>query len=305
MPRTTVNSPAETEGKMHMQQVSNWRYYNHAIIPTTAPHEAVDESIFKSRSLWKSVGGHPVLIRWTTDFDCPENTCWWFILKDKPFDFMDVTSNYRQKIRRGLKSFEVRVIEPDDYAKELYQVQVDAFSAYPLKYRPKVDYDRFVASLSEWTDGITFAAFNKEDGSLAGYAYVVVNKDYLTLSVLKARPSEEKKHVNAAVVFSVLDHYSKELAQGVYITSGERNILHETRCQEYLEKYFGFRRAYCQMHIMYRQGIRQIVACLYLMRGLLKHLDGFKCFFKINGVLKMEEINRKCSRHCCLLDEER
>lgn len=30
-----------------------WRYYNHALLPTTAPHEKIDESVIKQGILWK------------------------------------------------------------------------------------------------------------------------------------------------------------------------------------------------------------------------------------------------------------
>ena len=99
--------------------------------------------------------------------------------------------------------------------------------------------------------------------------------------------------MNAALVYGILDYFHKELAQGVYIADGERSILHETNFQEYLETYFGFRKAYCRLHILYRQGIRQMVSCLYAIRGILRHLNGIHLFCQINSVLKMEEITRK------------
>ena len=165
-----------------MQQGLKWTYYNHAILSTAAPHEAVEAPPLKGGRFWKSVkGGKAALLaRWTSDFDCQESTDWWYIIKDAPFNLMDVKANYRYKINKGRKHFDVRPIKPAAHAEALYQVQVDAFSAYPAKYRPKVDYDRFVASLSDWRNGITFAAFQKEGGSLAGYTYIAVHEGYLS-----------------------------------------------------------------------------------------------------------------------------
>lgn len=277
-----------------MQQKLKWRYYNHAAIPTTSPHEKVDESPLQSGRLWKSVGGRPLLARWTTDFDCREQTDWWYIIKDKPFDIMDVKKNYRPKIRRGLKYFDVRVIDPAQYAEALYQVHREALASYPPKCRPTIDHDQFVASLEGRSrKGVTFAAFSKEDNSLAGYSYDILCDGYVMASVQKAKPSEKKKQVNAALILAELDYFKQELARGVYIMAGERNVIHPTKHQEYLEKTFGFRKAYCQMHIEYRRGIRQIVDCLYPLRGLIKHLERIKLFCRISSVLKMEEIARR------------
>lgn len=34
-----------------------WKYYNHALLPTTAPHEKVDEFIIKSGKILKNKWG--------------------------------------------------------------------------------------------------------------------------------------------------------------------------------------------------------------------------------------------------------
>ncbi len=276
-----------------MQQGLKWRYYNHAIIPTTAPHERVDESPLKSGEIWRSPKGYPLLARWTTDFDCQESKEWWYMIKDKPFDIMKVKKNYRRKIRKGLENFNIRVIDPMQYIDELYQVEAEAIASYPAKTRPKMDYEQFVAKLSNSREGVTLAAFSKEDNRIAGYSYDIVCDGYILGSLQKAKPSQEIKHLNAALMYGELDYFRKELADGIYIMTGERSILHQTNFQEYQEKYFGFRKAYCKLHILYRPGVKPIVDCLYRMRGLLKFLNGIKLFFKIYCVLKMEEIVRR------------
>ena len=37
-------------------QIDGWKYYNHAAIPTTAPHEIPDISPITDASIWKSGG---------------------------------------------------------------------------------------------------------------------------------------------------------------------------------------------------------------------------------------------------------
>ena len=121
---------------------------------------------------------------------------------------------------------------------------------------------------------------------------IIAHDGYISLYELKAKPSQEKKQLNAALVYGLLDYYGKELAQGRYIVDGERSILHETLFQDYLEKYFGFRKAFCRLHVSYRSGIMQIVACLYPIRSLMERLSGTRLFCHISSVLKMEEIIR-------------
>ncbi len=286
-----------------MQQDMNWYYYNHAIIPTTAPHEPADLSVFEHKDVWKRFGGRPLLARWTSHFDCAENTCWWYTIKDTPFDFAQVKPNYRQKIRRGLKSFDVRVINPEEHADALYEVLAEAIASYPPSCRINVDREEFINDLKDWRKGITFAAFSQEDQSIAGHIYVPIHAGYITFSVLKAKPSEEKKQVNAALIYSVLEHFQQQLSEGMYVLAGERTISHDTNIHEYLMKYFGFRKAYCWLNIKYRGLIGPIVSCLYPIRGLLRHLTFISLFCQIQGVMKMEEIARNCKDGVCNLND--
>lgn len=38
-------------------EIKGWKYYNHAAIPTTAPHELTDISLIADGSIWKLGGG--------------------------------------------------------------------------------------------------------------------------------------------------------------------------------------------------------------------------------------------------------
>lgn len=37
--------------------IEGWKYYNYAVVPTTAPHEEADISCIKSRTFWIKCGG--------------------------------------------------------------------------------------------------------------------------------------------------------------------------------------------------------------------------------------------------------
>ena len=88
-------------------------------------------------TIWKigGGGGTPLLARWTTEFDCGYETNWWYCIKDTPFDIGSLPSKKRYEINKGKKNFEVRLIAPTEYKDELYDVTVDAYSAWDEKYR--------------------------------------------------------------------------------------------------------------------------------------------------------------------------
>ena len=117
-----------------------WKYYNHAMIPTTAPHEIPDLQVLKDGAIWKIERQKiPLLVRWTTEFDCDNETQWWYVIKDTPFNILDLKAKRRYEINKGKKNFEVRRVKASEYAEDLFKIQMKALASWPEKYRPAVD----------------------------------------------------------------------------------------------------------------------------------------------------------------------
>ncbi len=243
--------------------------------------------------------GYALLARWTTDFDCKEKTDFWYVIKDDDYDISKLKAKRRYEITKARKFFEVREINPLKFAEELYEVQVVAFSAYPEKYRPSVDHDSFVNDLGKW-NGLWFGVFLRDENfeakpELCGYSFLTKQGKYINFSVQKTNPAYESQGINAALVDGILQHFEDELNGGCYICDGSRSISHETAFQDYLEKYFGFRKAYCKLQIAYRPGLGWLIKVLYHFRNLLKKFDDIGAIHLANAVLTMEEIKRKCN----------
>lgn len=270
-----------------------WTYYNHAMIPTGAPYEEINMEQLDSPTFWKE-NKTVLFARWITDFDCGCKTNWWYVIKDTTFDIHALKAKRRYEINKGIKNFDVRMIDPCDYAEELYGVQAAAFSAYPKKYRPTVDKENFMNGIYNWSECTVYGAFFKETGRMVGYAMLTeLNPHFVNFNVLKTNPEFEKYGLNAAIIEKILSHHCGFLEHGGIICDGSRSINHETHFQDYLEKYFGFRKAYCCLHIRYNPKIEWLVKLLFHFRKLLKKLDGIGIVHQINGVLKMEEICRE------------
>lgn len=273
----------------------DWHYYNYSMIPDAFPHETVDASKVETREFWKN--NKALFARWTSDFDCGEATSWWYTVKREAFDINLLKSNRRYKITKGVKYFEVRQIDPRQYARELYQVYMDAMTGYPAEYRRSKefsDFERSMIGLSE--DGEVqriYAAFFRETNELCGYIHVPVHETWAALSALKTKPQFEKYQINAALVYYMLEDLKDRMDGSFYISDGERNIQHKTNFPDYLENYFMFRKAYCHLHIRYRPIVKPLVYGLYPFRKLLKKADKNSLIHKINGVLVMEEIRRQ------------
>lgn len=272
-----------------MAEFSNWKYYKHAVIPAGAPHETVDVEPIQTGKIWQEYP-NALLARWATEFDCGQETNWWYVIKDTPFDISALKAKRRYEIRKGIKHFKVHQISPKDYAQELFNVQCAAYSAWPEKYRPTADYHSFIKSLSGWEKNQIYAAFDRDDGMLCGYARCTkFNESFIDFNVLLTIPEYERYGVNAAIVFGILEDNAFFLEQGGYICDGSRNINHETKFQNYLEKYFGFRKAYCRLNICLKPGFGAIIKCLYPFRGVFRKLDMVGPVHKLNALLTMKE----------------
>ncbi len=270
-----------------------WKYYNYAMLPKgVAPHEDVDTSKIQDGSIWHS-GGAPLFARWTSDFDCGYETSWWYVIKDNEYDIQNMKAKRRYEITKARRNFEVHVIDPNEHCETMINIHLEKLKTYPEKYRPSLDRSQW--DFKKW-NGIFFGAFLKnEDGvasDLCGFSLLSCGKKQIYFSLQSVLPYKERDGVNAALIDGILTHFQKELASGMYICDGERNLYHETFFQDYLEKNFGFRKAYCKLHIVYRPVIRWIIPALYFFRRILNKLDSISLVHRINAVMRMEEIRR-------------
>ena len=275
--------------------IDGWKYYNYAMIPATPPHETPNMHLVENGDIWKIDGCAPLLARWTTDFDCGYETEWWYCIKDTPLDIDALSSKRRYEINKGKRNFEVKRINPAEFWEEMYEATLQAYSERPSSGNINTNKEIFKERVEKWQEPIiVIAAFSRESGVLSGFAFLIEYDRFVDFNMLRTVPSSEKFAVNAAIVTGICDYYKERLSKGdgFYISDGARNILHQTAFQSYLEKYFGFRKAYCKLHIKYRKGIGIIVNMLMPFRKVLYKLQKIDLIRKITGILSMDEISR-------------
>ena len=237
-------------------------------------------------------GGYPLFARWTEEYDCIDKTEWWYVIKDTSFDIKQLKAKRRYEINKGNKNFIIKRIDPTEYVDELLKVLINGYKSWPEKYRPTVNVDRQKQEFMKWKKDVVYAAFFVETGELVGYAKLSEKKEVLEFNILRVDSEYERYGVNAAIVYKIVQDYNERLGKTFYILDGSRAIRHETKFQDYLEKYFGFRKAYCKLRIKYRFPIGIIVKILFPFRNKINSEN--KIGNMIVSVLRMEEIRRKC-----------
>lgn len=231
--------------------------------------------------------------RWTSDFDCRRETEWYYVIKDDTFDINSLKAKYRYEVNKGNKNFYTKVINPMDYYYDVFRVSVEAYSAYPTKYRPILSYENYIKNVQCWqtADVVVIGVFDRVTGDLCGFACLKCYEEYISYSMHKVIPVHEKRAVNAALVNGVLNYF-REIGKYKYISDGERAIRHESNFQGYLIKYFSFRKAYCRLNIIYNPIVKYIVYILYPFRNMLGKFKEINFLYNVYCILKQEEIRR-------------
>lgn len=275
---------------------NKWEYYNHALVPTLPPHIDPDISWMKDSDRWKEYAGGkmPLFARWVSDFDCSEETEWWCIIKDTPFDIMSLKSNRRSLITRGLKRVDVKVIIPADYAEQMSNILVKEWKYYDDSYEEGNDRQKLTDDFKKLTmknlgNAEYLGAFLKDTNTMIGYAIYNLFDDWIEYSVVKTDPEYLNTQVNAALAYFGVERYMRPGIK--YIHGGWRTMIHESNYQEYLMKNFGFRKAYCKLHIQYRPLMQIAVNVLYPLRGMIKKVKN-KWIYTVWCALQQEEIRR-------------
>lgn len=272
---------------MEERNIEGWQYYKHAMIPTSAPHEEPDLSLLKSGEIWEK--GFPLLVRWTSDWDCGYDTGWWYIVRERPFEYSKLSASSRRNIRKALRNCYVEKIDPVQYIDDLWRVFNEAATRYKNYIMP-FDKDGFIR---EWINsGKDFwAGFENEESRMIGFATFEVHTDWVDYQVAKYSSEQLKLRVSDAINVTVLEYYLNKLGKR-YISDGQRSVLHTTNVQNYLIEHFAYRKSYCKLHIRYRNVFGLLVKVMFPFRKTLRHLDGINRVHQINSILTMEEVVR-------------
>jgi hypothetical protein len=272
--------------------LQGWKYYNHALIPTTQPHEEANLKELKKTNIWKTKD--IFLVRYTTEYDCGYETEWWYCIKDEPFNLSQVNAKKRYEVNRGLRNIEIKRINAYQYSEQIINVAEKAYAEYPKKYRPIIIRENWIKNLcdnekNENTD--YWGMFDKTTSQLCGYSKCIMQGSFVDLAMVKIDPAYLKTGVNAAFVYIIIQEYINS-GRFQYICDGERNLLHETNYQDFLIRYLGFRKAYCRLNIEYRPFVGVIIKVLFPFKKFIKRFDSWSMIHNINALLKMECIKR-------------
>lgn len=276
---------------------NSWLYSSRHLIVNGGPHKSPDLDYIRTGRAWLDYP-QAVCATWCSDFDKIRDGNYWFVIKDSPFDTSKLKAKRRYEITKGIRNFGVRVVDDTvSISDELYDVYMESLKGYTgedVQPMTKHEFQRWISTLGKNRGGhLLFIVSTKETNRICGFAHVILYPEWAAFSTMKTIPEYERLGVNAALVAGILDYLAPQLTtDGFYFSDGGRTLFHQTAFQDYLEKYFLFRKAYCKLNMAINPKYKLLV---FIASKMMIFLKPFSCFNLIRGLivlLKMKKIAR-------------
>lgn len=206
-------------------------------------------------------------------------------------------SKRRYEITKARKFCESRKINPEFFLNELFSVYENSFLGYAEVERPKnINFENFknyITELISQGNHDFYGCFFKATRKLIGFLITENRKNIVGLKQQKTMPEYEKYNSNASLLdVFLLDINGKLKNKKIFVSNGSRSIRHQTNFNTYLEKYFGFRKAYARLHIAYRFPFGIFVKILRPLKLFLKNTKN-PFLYNVYCILKMDSFTSK------------
>lgn len=260
---------------------SGYRLYKGAWIFERDPHTEKKLSSEDVKSLF-SQGG--LMIRNTYDFDCGQETSFWFVIKDS-FDGMEeLSSKMRNQVKKCFKTMKVEMISAEELKASGYSVFVKASESYRIKTVPPTK-EEFLARIDHAEENEFWGCYDKETNKLVAFSMNCVSDESCEYRTMKAIPAFQKLYAYYGLIYEMNRYYLEE-RRLKYVNDGGRSITNHSNIQPFLINKFNFRKAFCHFDIHYKWWLELVVKALYPFRKVLK-------LGKVQSLLNMEAMVRK------------
>lgn len=225
-----------------------------------------------------------LLVRNTYQFDCQEETAFWYVIKDNFGGLEELSSNTRRKIRKSLDNIDYQIIDAEIIKQKGFDVYQEAIKAYPA--------DGSALSETAFIDTVgagnteCWGCFDKEKQTLVGFSINNVWNDACGYELMAMLPEyrHNASYAYYGLVYSMNEHYLANKGFR-YVSDGSRSITEHSGVHEWLIENFNFRKAYCHLDVYYKWWVKAAVNILYPFRKIIT-------LPRVKAVLNMEAMRR-------------
>lgn len=208
-----------------------------------------------------------MMIRNAYDFDCKEETSFWYVIKDTFGGMEELSAKMRNQVKKCFKTMRVEKISAEYLLENGYDVFVAASDSYRVKAVPPTR-EEFEARIKNAVENEYWGVIDIETEKLVAFCMNAVTDESCEYRTMKAIPEYQKKYAYYGLIYDMNQYYLEE-RKVKYVNDGGRSITNHSNIQPFLIDKFNFRKAYCHFEIKYKWWLGLAVNCLYPLRKLI------------------------------------
>ena len=244
---------------------AGYRLYKGAWIFERDPHTEQKLCSEEVKSLF-SQGG--LMIRNAYDFDCGQETSFWYVIKDSFGGMEELSSKMRNQVKKCFKTMRVEKITSDELKKNGYPVFVEASESYKVKSIPPTE-EEFLSRINNAEENEFWGCYDLETNKLVAFSMNCVSFESCEYRTMKAIPAFQKLYAYYGLIYEMNRHYLEE--RGLkYVNDGGRSITNHSNIQPFLIEKFNFKKAYCHFDMHYKWWLKLVIKLLYPLRKIIK-----------------------------------
>lgn len=248
--------------------MNNFYLYRNAWRYDGASHKEPQLTADESKALLKKGG---LLVRNTYDFDCNEETRFWYIIKDHYDGLNELKPRVRNKIRHAFNFFDYKLIPYDVFKNNVFPILEDTFAHYKVHDRT-MNREVFSKYLEECQQRHFdyWGVFLKDTCEMVGFCTVNNWEDCCEYGYTGIY-SKYKNHGYYPFygLYHHLNDYYLEQQGFRYVSDSARSITEHSNIHEFLIQNFNFRKAYCKLEVHYQWWMKIAVKMLYPFRKMI------------------------------------
>ena len=242
--------------------------YRHAWRYASAPDCEPELSDSQCKALLKKGG---LFVRNTFDFDCKEETDFWYVIKDSFGGIEELSAKDRKSVNKALCLLEYKIIDKQLIENQGYEIAKRAYDAFEI-HNASMNEQIFERFLNNWNDKNCdfWGVFDLSDGRLVGFGVVIKYDTSCSYDMACILPEyRDNKYCAFYGIYYKRNEYYLVEKQYKYVTDGTRSITEHSNIQPFLMQKFKFRKAYCKLKIRYKWWFGIIVRVLLPFKNII------------------------------------
>ena len=263
----------------------NFTVTNKMLFPSFAPHTLININKKEVKKILKE--NNCFLLRYSSNFDKKGKNNFWYIIKEKFVPLEEFSKNTRNQVKKGIKNCEVKKVNLNFIQQNCYDIYKLSLEAYNLPFISENEFKKssLIGEIRDY-----WVVISKEEKIPIAYSENIIQEETCNYTYIKFHPNFQN-HYPSYTLHYEMDKYYLEENKVKYVNVGAKSIYHQTKVQEFLVQKFKYRKAYCDLNIIYSKNIGFAVSILYPFRKIINKIPSSK-LNKVNAILKQEESAR-------------